>query len=1002
MDHLQSEIRARGEDIFKKVHGVKTSSIFNRDWWYGRIMEWSMRNEHFKTQMFRFVDVFPYLKSSDEILRHMREYFAEGGEIPSIFNFGMGVGALAPALMAGTIRKNIEQMAKMFITGETPQETLEVLKKARKKNLCFTVDILGEATLSDREARDYQRRYLELIDELARAAEEWKPQPQIDQNHLGSIPRINVSVKLSALYAQIDVRAWELSKQALKERLRPIFDKAMQRGVFINLDMENYELKDLTLQVFSELITEPNYQQYPHWGIVIQAYLRDSFADTIRLSELAKQRQVPFTVRLVKGAYWDYETVVAEQRRWPIPVYTNKMESDANYEDCARHLLDHHESIHLALGSHNVRSIAACLAYAEKLNLPKSALEIQMLYGMADSIKMALVNDGYRVREYAPMGDLIPGMAYLVRRLLENTSNESFLRNKFAENLSTESLLRDPHENLKRSSELPTESDRFYNEPLLDFSRAEHRQRVQSAIQAQKEQGSRDYPLVIHQQTHWSDRFLVSLNPSDPKHVIGRVACASTEQAEAAVNSAKQAWQTWRKSRLTERVQLLEKLADLIHRDRYSLLALEVLEVGKTWSEADGDIAEAIDFCRYYARDIQRVMAPQRVGAVAGEMSLYSYRPRGVTAVVAPWNFPLAILCGMVVGAVVTGNTVVMKPAEQSSVIAAKLMELLIEAGCPPGVVNFLPGYGEEVGEHLTGHKDVALIAFTGSKSVGLHILNKASVVRSGQRHIKRCIIEMGGKNAIIVDNDADLDEAIQGLLYSAFGFAGQKCSACSRVIVHQDIYQRFVVRLVEAAASLEVQSSENPRAYLGPVIDQDAQEKILNIIAQAKGSATLAFQGRVPEAGFFVPPTIFTDVDPQSALAQEEIFGPVLAVIRARDLDQAIEIANDIDYGLTGGVYSRSPANIEKIKNELEVGNLYINRSITGALVDRHPFGGFKLSGLGSKTGGPDYLVNFMEPVVITENTLRRGFAPSEEEARKASVDSASADLIANELSNP
>lgn len=340
-------------------------------------------------------------------------------------------------------------------------------------------------------------------------------------------------------------------------------------------------------------------------------------------------------------------------------------------------------------------------------------------------------------------------------------------------------------------------------------------------------------------------------------------------------------------------------------------------------------------------------------------------------------EFPLAILTGMVTAAVVTGNTVIMKPAEQSSVTASLLMSALKEAGCPAGVVNYLPGIGEEVGEYLTGHKDVDLIAFTGSKAVGLHIVNKAGQIVLGQRHVKRCIIEMGGKNAIILDSDADLDEAIHGVVYSAFGFQGQKCSACSRVIVLESIYDRFVERLVEAVKSIRVLPADNPAAFMGPVIDEEAQRKILGIIEESKATATLAYQGDVPKEGFFVPPTVFTDVDPHSSLAQEEIFGPVLAVIKVKDLETALQVANDVEYGLTGGVYSRSPANIELVKEEFNVGNLYINRGITGALVQRHPFGGFKMSGLGSKTGSPDYLLHFMHPRNICENTMRRGFAP-------------------------
>jgi RHH-type proline utilization regulon transcriptional repressor/proline dehydrogenase/delta 1-pyrroline-5-carboxylate dehydrogenase len=377
---------------------------------------------------------------------------------------------------------------------------------------------------------------------------------------------------------------------------------------------------------------------------------------------------------------------------------------------------------------------------------------------------------------------------------------------------------------------------------------------------------------------------------------------------------------------------------------------------------------------------MSRVAAPQKVGNIPGEASIYHYQPRGVNVVIAPWNFPLAILCGMTVGALVTGNTVIMKPAEQSSIVAHGLMEILREAGFPAGVVHYLPGLGEEVGEYLVNHKDTVMIAFTGSKAVGLHIMNKASIRQPGQMHVKRTMIEIGGKNAIIIDNDADLDEAIDGVVYSAFGFSGQKCSACSRVIVLDEVFEKFQERLVEATRSLLVTRAEDPTGSTGPVVDKEAYDRIMATIETAKKENKLLFQGTAPGGGYFVPPTIFTDVKANSKLAQEEIFGPVLDVIRVKDLDEALDAANSTEYALTGGVYSRSPAHIERVKDEFEVGNLYINRGITGAMVERHPFGGFKMSGAGSKTGGPDYLVSFMEPRAVSENTMRRGFAPIEE----------------------
>jgi RHH-type proline utilization regulon transcriptional repressor/proline dehydrogenase/delta 1-pyrroline-5-carboxylate dehydrogenase len=985
MDALQAAIKAKGETIFNMMES-EGQSIFNKDWWYGRIMEWSMKNEQFKTQMFRFVDVLPYLNSGSEVARHLKEYFAESGEeLPSVFNFGLGLGSLAPGLMAGAMKKNVTQMAKMFITGETPNEALTVLKKQRKNKIAFTVDLLGEACLSEAEAIDYQKKYLDLIAWLAKDAANWDHLPLTDEDHKGPIPRVNVSVKISSLYSQIDVKAWDESKAQVKERLRPIFQLSMERGVALTIDMESYDLKDFTIEVFKDLIMEPEFKAYAQWGIVIQAYLRDSLKDTRDLCAFAKARGVPFNVRLVKGAYWDYETVRAQQMGWPVPVYTLKRESDANYEDCAVVYLQNIEHIRPAFASHNVRSLAAVLVHAERMGIDPRAIEIQMLFGMADPIKKSLVKMNYRVREYAPVGELIPGMAYLVRRLLENTSNESFLRSKFAEGTSTEQLLKDPREGLTPTSSDPYELDtkkqiKFKNEPLTDFGIAAERVSLERAVADFRARSmGAEYPLFVGGKDVKTGRFIESLNPSKTSEIVGRVHVAGVNEAEAAMQAAKAAFPAWKRTSIEKRAEIVDKLADILTRDRMYLNALEILEAGKPWEEADGDIAEAIDFCRYYAKEMRQIGKGQRMGGVPGETSLYHYQPRGVSVVIAPWNFPLAILTGMVAASLVTGNTVVFKPAEQTPVIGAYLMRALREAGVPAGVANFLNGYGEEIGEHLTGHKDTALICFTGSKAVGLHILDKAAKVQPGQQHVKKVICEMGGKNAVIIDSDADLDEAVTGVLYSAFGFSGQKCSAASRVIVLDEIYDRFVERMVEATKSIHVMNAEDPGAFMGPVIDQEAQERILRMIEKGKSEAKLAYQGPAPQGGYYVGPTVFVDVKPNASIAQDEIFGPVVAIIRAKDIDQALEIANGTEYALTGGLYSRSPANIEKVKWEFEVGNLYINRGCTGAMVERHPFGGFKMSGAGSKTGGPDYLLSFVEPRVVTENTLRRGFAPAE-----------------------
>ncbi|MCK6597171.1 MAG: L-glutamate gamma-semialdehyde dehydrogenase, partial [Bdellovibrionaceae bacterium] len=520
----------------------------------------------------------------------------------------------------------------------------------------------------------------------------------------------------------------------------------------------------------------------------------------------------------------------------------------------------------------------------------------------------------------------------------------------------------------------------FINEPLLDFAVPQNRQNLQKAlIQFQPENIKTVLPQINYQPQPVSE-FLNRDNPSDKQQIIAKIGLSTKEMAEKAILEAHRFWvQEWKKTPAQKRSEFLTRLADLMNKKRFELISTQVYEVGKPWAEADADIAEAIDFCRYYAKNNLEISSPLKVGHVPGENSQYIYKSRGVCVVIAPWNFPLAILCGQVVAALVTGNTVIMKPAEQSSLVALGLYEMIKEIGVPAGAVQFLPGLGEIVGEYLVSHPLTTTIAFTGSKAVGLHILKQAAHVHQGQHHVKKCIIEMGGKNAVIIDSDSDLDEAVDGVLYSAFGFAGQKCSAASRVIVIEEVYDKFSERLVEAARSITIGSAIKPNHYFGPVVDKEAYERIQSLIEKYSLNHKLLFKAQVSENGYYAPATIFGDVNPDSELAQEEIFGPVVALIKAKNFSEALDYANSTKYALTGGVFSRSPLNIERTKQELECGNMYINRGITGAMVDRHPFGGYKLSGIGSKTGGPDYLKQFTEPICITENTLRRGFAPTE-----------------------
>ena len=500
---------------------------------------------------------------------------------------------------------------------------------------------------------------------------------------------------------------------------------------------------------------------------------------------------------------------------------------------------------------------------------------------------------------------------------------------------------------------------------------------MQEAIGVVKGQLGRLWPPVAGAVT-LSGPLLTSHNPSRPDEVVGVVQAADGSNVEHAIRQAGDAWPAWRERPAAERVKVLQAAAALMRAHRETLAAWEILECGKPWREADADIAEAIDFLEFYAAEGLRLSTPKRLGHAPGELNHRLLSPRGLTAVIAPWNFPLAIPTGMVSAALVTGNPVIFKPSERSPLIGRMLVQILIEAGVPPAVLVCLPG-GPTVGQALVHHPAVVTIAFTGSKHVGLNLLKDASTIATGQRMVKRVIAEMGGKNAIIVDETADLDDAVAGVVASSTSYSGQKCSACSRVIVHAAVYDLFLSRLRDAISSLRVGNPEDPGTQMGPVIDERAQASILEYIKIGSQEARVVVEGRVPQPGWYVAPTVFADVTPTARIAQEEIFGPVLAVMRAESFDEALAVANGTDYALTGGVYSRSPANLDLARLRFDVGNLYLNRPITGALVNRQPFGGHRLSGVGAKAGGEDYLLQFVVTRIVSEQTLRRGFAPAE-----------------------
>lgn len=1011
----EPRVQEIGRQMLDRARDAK-AGVLSSKFYSDALMNWSMKDQAFKVQLFRFVDAFPMLRTPEDIYDHLSDYLGQPGvTVPGVIDAAIKAGRLAKGVAAGQIGKQITGMASKFIAGTDAQSALPALEQMWSQGIAFSVDLLGEACLSDAEADQYQKKYLDLISNLPAQVAAWPANARLETDHLGPVPRTNVSIKISALSARVDPIDTEGSIKDLMSRIVPILEVAKAKGVFVNFDMEQFALKDLTLELFERCVQAVDF----HAGLAMQAYLVTGESDARRICDFAKRTGKRITVRLVKGAYWDYQVIHAEQMGWPCPVWPTKRQTDACFERMTDIFLDacprstSEGGVKLALGSHNVRSIAAAIAGAERRGLPHASIELQMLHGMADQLKQAAADMGLRIREYVPVGEMIPGMAYLVRRLLENTSNESWLKAGFLDNADAGKLLASPHDapaqrgpgssapagvtgdadtigtaepssmNLERAAErhrltpaVPELGLRpFYTEPVRDFSMASVRDTFAKAVASARVPGVQN-----------------TTTPAEAAEMVARAAGAV---------------RTWGDRDWQARSRVLLEAASRMRERRDELAGVMIKESGKTWREADADVCEAIDFCEYYARLAPGLFRRNRLGRFIGELDEVWYQPRGVCVVISPWNFPLAICCGMTVAALVTGNPVIVKPAEQTPAIAKVLVDILgqalsaagVESALARSVVQLCPAPGETTGAALVRDPRVAVVAFTGSRDVGLDILHASAPVSpfSGTKvphpsHIKRVIAEMGGKNAIILDTSADLDEGVLAVRHSAFSFAGQKCSACSRLIVVDaagptaPAISHVTARLVEATRALVVGDPRKPGTDVGPVIDQQAKAMIRSYIDKAKSEGCrleLAVPG--PETMttddgrtlHFVTPHVFTGVTREHTLAKEEVFGPVLAVMHAASFDDALELANATDYKLTGGVFTRRPSHIEAAKRGYRVGNLYLNRGITGALVGRQPFGGFGMSGVGSKAGGADYLLQFVEPRASCENTMRRGFAP-------------------------
>ncbi len=908
-------------------------------------------DERTRARMLGLTDVLarlPHERSPRRTASLVREYLGGDLVLPRVLKRFMKMGTaswMPDTLVAWGARRSVGMMASKFIVDAKAPALDRALALLASEGRSASVDVLGEAVMSNGEADAYRDNYLRLIAELAK-------HPLAGERTVGGFPVIELSLKLSSLSARFNPVALAMTLDDIAPRLRAILVASRAAGLGITVDAEQYKTRALVWHCLTETLRQE--RALDGWGdvgTVLQAYHRDADDYLAAMVSFAEERGTPLRVRLVKGAYWDEEAIVAGQNGWPVPVFQDKAATDICFETLVARALERTDAIALAVASHNVRSHVYAEAVAESLGLPAGTIEHQSLYRTWTALSRSLGAMGWVARDYVPVGEPEPAMAYLVRRILENSSQVGFL-SQSRENSDERALLAEP--------KLTTEDERYAREPHVTgfVSVAEARlfdpteqATFAAELASARQRWGEHYPLRIGQQEVTTGATLEDRSPSYPDGPpVGFVEQAGPDEVERALAMVNEAQPAWAARDRNERADVLERAAQLIDERKLTLGAWVVHEAGRSWTEAVADVEEAADHLSWAAHEA-------RASHVAGD-----YEPRGVVACIPPWNFPMALSAGMTGGALVTGNAVVLKPASETPITAMMLADVLYEAGVPREALVVLPGSGAVVGQALVDSPLVDMVAFTGSMEVGTEIYERAAQVTLARGGVKRVIAEMGGKNAIVVFPDADLDDAVRAVLRSAFSHAGQKCSACSRVLVHEAVADRFTERLVAAARGLPMGPADDPGTVVNPVVSPLAKERLVAHLGAIHAESEVLLEG-VSQPGCLVGPTIVRVAPEDAATAyasQVEMFGPIVAVTRFADEDQAVELANNTPYGLTLGVFSHSPRTVERLVSAGIAGNVYVNRHVTGARVGIEPFGGMAMSGTGPKAGGVQYLRAF------------------------------------------
>lgn len=882
--------------------------------------------------------------------------------------------------LSALVRKSVKLMAKRFIAGETIETADKSLQGLYSTKRDVTLDQLGELVVSEREADHYCNEVLKLIKGFSLHVKK-------GELNVAGINRAHVSIKVSALCSDFKPHAPEYTYNLVAPRLKKILLLAKEEDVFINIDAEHYHYRDIVFKIYKKLLLEtPELKDFKATGIVIQAYLRDGYKHLLEVIELAKTRNIIMPVRLVKGAYWDAETVEGNAHNFTAPQFLNKEETDIHFRQLVYKIFEAHPHLKLCIASHNFSDHAFCEALKETHFKDIGEVEHQCLHMTYEALSTALAKMGWATRNYVPVGSLLVGMAYLVRRIMENSSQVGVLTimRSHKKGLSLQSPY-SIHTEKKRDGKIDRDmastklEDSFFNITPLRIYLDHERIWIEDAINKFKQM---NLGKTYENSFKISGDFVDIKSSSDPNILVGKIRFANTHDADYALSIIDKSYNEgeWPGCPFAFRSATLVKAADIMLAKRNELAALIVYEAGKSVNEALADVDEAIDFLNFYARTENYL-----------QRNYQGLTSRGPVAVISPWNFPLAIPCGMVVSSLVAGNTVILKSAEQTPLISEVLVNLLYEAGIPKDVLIHLPGAGETVGDKLVRDQRISTVVFTGSKPVGMYIAQTMrnrvySNKLTGKSYLAKAITEMGGKNAVIVTQNAELDETVSGILYSSFGHAGQKCSACSRVIVHNSLKEKLIERLKEAAKDMKVGPAFNFETTMNPIISKEDFDRLRLQTIDASNEAH-NFGGKVildrsneNLGGYCVGPVIielpYERAFDKDSFAQRELFGPIIHVLGFDTLDDALKLFNSTEYALTGGVFSQSQNDIDYLLSRMECGNLYINRTVTGARVAIEPFGGFKLSGTGPKAGGKHYMIalhqinevttpNYQSPVI-------------------------------------